>query len=243
VSADEVLRDLKIKAHWIDPSSCTYYKLMVISKKSVQQAQLEKVMKSRIKEIKSQLTKGTDGHMKLGIAARRKHLQNAQALLIDTDFSAFPEELKKEVYVKRVRNALKAINKETSRLKGHMALFVLNEDGTLESGVIGQILKQFRYGDYAVDRLMADCSSKEDCIKHSKQRGFSMLAFLKASTQIATSPMGELKGTLTLSRLVYDIESRKVVKGPETVSAQVIGWSNDELDWNAAAQKTLAGLK
>lgn len=90
---------------------------------------------------------------------------------------------------------------------------------------------------------MAECSNVEDCIKRANERGFSMLALLKANSRVTTSQMGALKGTLTVSRTVYDIDSRKVLKGPDTVSAQVIGWSNEELDWHAAAEKAMQNFK
>ncbi len=42
VSAEEVLRDLKIKGRWLDKESCTLYTLMAISKQSVAQSKREK---------------------------------------------------------------------------------------------------------------------------------------------------------------------------------------------------------
>jgi hypothetical protein len=90
---------------------------------------------------------------------------------------------------------------------------------------------------------MAECSSEEDCISRAKEMGFSRLTLLIAQNQIVTSQMGTLKGTITVSKTVYDIESRKVIRGPDTATAQVIGWSSAELDWNMAAEKAMQTFK
>lgn len=243
VSAEEVLRDLKIKDRWIDKETCAQYTLMVISKESVAQAKREKTMKNRLEKFKILLAEGLDRDKNRDMKVRRKHLEDAQSLLADTDFKLLPEEQGKEVYAKRLNEALEQLNKDTSQVKGRMALFALNQDGKLRSDVIGKMLDMLRSGDNTTDRLMADCNTVDDCISRAKERGFSMLALLKVGSQVGTSPMGALKGTLTVSRTVYDIESHKIVKGPDTASAQAIGWSNEELDWNAAAEKAMQGLK
>lgn len=243
VSAEEVLRDLQVKGRWKDPETCTQYVLMAINKTSVAQAKREKLMKQRLQKFKLLFAEGTDRDKNRDINVRRKLLEDAQSLLTETDFSLLPEELKKEIYVKRVDDALTQVNKAVSQVKGRMAVFALNQDGSLRSEVIAKMLDRLREDRSNTDRLMADCSNVDDCIKRANERGFSMLALLKANGQVTTSQMGALKGTLTVSRTVYDIESRKVVKGPDTASAQVIGWSNEELDWLAAAEKAMQNLK
>lgn len=243
VTAEEVLRDLKVKGRWLDKNTCTQYTLMAISKESVAQARREKNMKNRLAKFKVQLAEGTDRDKNRDIKVRRKYLEDAQALLADTDFSLLPEELGKEVYLKRMNDALDLLNNEAAQVKGRMALFAITQGDSLHPEIIGKMLDRLRLGDSTVDRLMADCNNVEDCISRAKERGFTMLSMLQASSQVGTSPMGALKGTLTVSRTVYDIESRKVMKGPDTASAQIIGWSNDELDWNAAAEKAMQGLK
>jgi DNA-binding protein YbaB len=243
VSAEEVLRDLKIKDRWVDKDTCTQWTLMIISAASVAQAKREKTMKNRLEKFKIQLAEGSDRDRNRDIKVRRKHLEDAQGLLIDTDFKLLPEEQGKEFYARRLNEALGQLNKEASQVQGRMALFAIDQDGRLRTDVIGKMLDMLRSGDNTTDRLMADCNTVDDCISRAKERGFSMLALLKVGSQVGTSPMGALKGTLSVSRTVYDIESRKIVKGPDTASAQVIGWNYEELDWNAAAEKAMQGLK
>lgn len=243
VTAEEVLRDLQIKGRWLDKATCTHYTLVAISNTSVAEAKREKTMKNRLEKFKVMLAEGADSGRNSDINVRRKYLEDAQALLEDTDFRVLPEELGKEFYAKKLGEALDALNRDVSQVKGRMALFAINQGGALRADVIGKMLDQLRAGNDTADRLMADCNTVSDCINRAKERGFTMLALLNAKSQIVTSQMGSLKGTLSVSRTVYDIESHKVLKGPDTVSAQVIGWSNEELDWFSAADKAMQGLK
>ncbi len=238
VSAEEVLRDLKIKSRWVDKETCAQYILMVISKEAVAQAKREKTMKNRVEEFKALLVKGADRDKNPDINLRRKYLEDAQALLLDTDFSLLPGEIRKEAFANRLDEAFGLLNKEALQTKGHTALFAINPDTSIHPEVIGEMLDKLRSGDNS-----ADCNTVDECISRAKERGFSKLALLVASSQVSAGQMGALKGTLTVSRTVYDIESRKILKGPDTVSAQVIGWSNDELDWNVAAGKAMQDLK
>jgi len=243
VSAEEELSDLQVKERWVDKETCTYYTLVVISNKSLEKGKREKTMKSRFAMFEAKLAEGTDSDKNRDINLRRKYLEDARELLAETDFSLLSGKLKKEVYEKKLGDALASLVRVASQSKGRMALFAINKDGSLHESVIGKMLDQLRSGNLAADRLMAKCNEKDECISRAKEQGFSMLTLLTASSQIGTSQMGSLKGTLNVSRTVFDIESHKVIKGPDKVSAQVIGWSNEELDWIAAAEKAMQDLK
>jgi hypothetical protein len=203
------------------------------------QTKQEKVMKSRLEKFKTELAEGSDHEKNRDIKLRRKHLETAQALLEETNFKFLPEDLTKDAYAKQLSEALAQLNKESSQTQGHMALFAINKSSLLNNNVIAKMLDQLRSGDNPTDRLMADCSREEECISRAKERGFNMLTLLSANTQIVTSQMGTLKGTLIVSKTVLDIDSRKVVKGPDTELAEVIGWSKAELDWDNAAEKVM----
>lgn len=243
VSAEEVLRDWQIKGRWVDSDTCVQYTLLTISKDTVARVKRETRMKRRFAQIRNNLEEGSDKVKNPDIEVRRKYLDAAQSLLMETDFSLLPEELGKEVYAKRLIDELSKLDSAASRTKGRMALFAIDQDGSMQSDVISTLLDQMREADRSVDRLMVDCSAENDCMNSAKERGFSRLALLKASRQVTTSQMGAIKGTLIVSRTEYDIESRRILKGPDTVSAQVIGWNDDELDWEYAAKKAVQDLK
>jgi len=245
VSSEEVLRGLEIKSRWLglDKDICTQYTLMIVSKKSVEQAKREKIMKSRLEKIKELLEAGTNRIKNPDINDRRKDLEDAQELLAETDFRLLPEENGRAFYEKQLKDAFASIVKDTSQAKDRMALFVLNSDHSLNAGVIGKMVDHLRTSDQSTDRLMADCDQEQECIKIAHDRAFAKLTILIASCKVAMSQMGSLKGKLTVTKKIYDLESRKELDVPRTMSAEVIGWSNEELDWNAAAEKVMQGLK
>ena len=240
VSAEEVLRGLKIN-QWIDKNTCIVHTLATVSVSSVIQAKHEKTMKLRFEKLKENLAEGEDREKNQDINARRRFLENAYALYTGLDANFLKEEAQGKVYVKRLNDAITLLNKETSQVKGRIALVALNIDGTLNANVMGKILDQLKPSEMPSDRLLGACNTEDDCKTMAAKRGFSKLALLKAASKVEISQMGARKGTITIVRTVYDIENHKQ-QGPNTVSAQVIGWSNEELDWAAAAEKAMQGL-
>ena len=151
VSAEEVLRGLKTKDQWIDKDSCAVYTLVVISVDSVKLAKREKTMKFKFEKFKELLAEGEDRNKNQDIKVRRNYLENAQATLADIDLSLLQEEAQGKVYVKRLNDAVILMNKETSQVKGRMALVALNTDGTLNAGVMGKMLDLLRASDIPTD--------------------------------------------------------------------------------------------
>ena len=241
-SSEEDLRGLKSES-WVDKKTCIYYTLAYVSDKSLAQSKVEKNMKLRLEKFKELLAEGKDDKKNRDIKARRKYLEDAQSLLDDIDFKLLPDELAKSIYSKRLEDARAEVAKESAKSKGRMALFALNEDHTLKADVLGRMLDQLRSGDIPTVRLMADCTSQSECMDIAKDLGYTMLTMLTISSEITTSQMGSLKGTLTVIKTVYDIESRKAIKASDKTSTQVIGWSREELDWGAAAEKAMQNFK
>lgn len=240
-TAEQVLRGLKVRDRWID-KDCTYYTLVMVSEQSVVQARREKLMKQRMERFRQTLADGADRSRNRDIRLRRQYLEEAQGLLGEIDFRVLPEELGKETYARRLNEAVAALGKEESQVKDRVALVAINANGKLHGDVMGKMLDSLRSGMPGADRLLDECGNKDDCISRARERGFTRLALLKASNRVETSQMGALKGMLMVQRIVYDIESQRVLKD-DTVTAQVIGWSNEELDWHAAADKAMQALK
>jgi hypothetical protein len=245
-TAEEDLRGLKIRSRWVDKETCKQYTLMVISKKSVEKSHLEQTMKSRLEKFKELLVNGTIRDKTPDINDRRKDLEDAQELLQETDFKQLTEIAavnNRTFYEKQLTDAFARLNKEASLSKDRMAVFALNKDHNLNEGVIGKMLDKLRVADQSADRLMDGCDEEQECIKAAKNRGFTRLTLLISNCQVGVSQMGSLKGTLKVTKKVYDLDSRKVLETPRTMSAEVIGWSNEELDWSAAADKVMDALK
>jgi hypothetical protein len=226
----------------VDKDTCVQYTLMVISNKAIEQAKREKTMKNRLQRFKLLLAEGTSINKNPDINVRRKYLEDAQEMLTETNFILLPEENGKVFYEKQLKDAFASIDKESSQAKG-MALFVLNKDHNLKDGVIGKMVDQLRAADQSTDRLMENCDQEQACIKTAKERGFTRLTMLIADCHVGISQMGSLKGKLTVTKKIYDLDSRKIIDESHAMSAEVIGWSNEELDWSAAAEKVMQGLK
>jgi|GEM_PF-4108671 hypothetical protein len=235
VRSKAVLRDLRTKDHWVDKETCILYILKVANKNAADQASL-------LATFKEKLDAGIDRDKNPAINDRRKNLEDAQVVFTDINFALFPDENRK-IYDKQLKDAFAAIVKESLQSKDRMALFALNKDHNLNEGVIGKMLDKLRAADQSADRLMDGCDEEEACIKAAKNRGFNRLTMLISNCQVGVSQMGSLKGILKVTKKVYDLDSRKVLETPRTTSAEVIGWSNEELDWSAAADKAMEGLK
>ena len=244
VSAEEVLRGLEVKDRWVDKESCTLYTLKVISKKAVAQAKREKAMKHLLDKFKELLAEGTNRNKNPDLNDRRKDLEDAQEILAGIDFKLLTEVGEgKSFYDRQLKDAFAVIVKESSQSKDRMALFVLNKDHNLKDGVIGKMVDELRTSDQSTDRLMEKCDQEDECKKIAKERGFTRLTMLFANCQVGVSQMGSLKGKLTVTKKIYDLDSRKILDESPAVSAEVIGWSTEELDWSAAAEKVMQGLK
>lgn len=245
VSADEVLRGVVTRDHWLEKDTCMLYSLNVISTQAVAQAKLEKTMKIRLDKFKERLDEGSNRDKNPDISVRRQDLDEAQLLFQEIDFKQLADVATvndKSYYEQQLKDALAKINKESSQAKG-MALFVLNKDHRLKDSVIGKMVDQLRSADQSTDRLMDNCDQEDTCRKVAKERGFDKLTLLVANCQVEVSQMGSLKGKLTVTKKIYDLDNRRIIDESQAKSAEVIGWSNDELDWSAAAEKVMQGLK
>jgi hypothetical protein len=242
-SADEVLRGLEIKSRWVDKETCTLYTLKVVSKKAVELAKNEKSMKTRLAQFKVLLAEGSNRAKTPDINKRRKYLEDANGLLADTDFLLLPEENNKAFYEKQLKKETAELDREAKLAKDRTALFVINKDHSLNDGVIGTMVDHMKSRDQSTDRLMADCEQEQECIQVAKEHAFSKLTLLIANCQLSTSAMGSLKGTLTVTKTTYDLDSHKVLDGPRSTSAEVIGYGNTQLNWGDAAEKVVRDLK
>ncbi len=243
VTAEEVLRGLKIKGRWVDRDGCIVHTLMVISKDSVAQAKREKLMKARLEKLKQLLADGSDREKNRLAKTRKQNLEDAKLVFSEIDFSLITEEYGKAAYSKKMDDAMAEVDKEMARTQGRIAMFALNRDGKIPHDVIGRMMDQLRASDGRTDRLMVDCASADECINKAKERGFDQLALIKVDSRVEVSNIGAHKGTLSVSKTVYDIVSKNVVNGPYSISAQVIGWGNEDLNWDLAAEKVVQGLK
>lgn len=237
-----MLRDLKVKERWTDKESCTLHTLVIISNESAAHAKNVKLHTNRLESMKALLARGADKGMYKEAKARQQYLEDAQLIFNEIDFTVLNESYTKAVYMKKITDMLASVRNEISQSQGRIALFALNPDGKIPSEVVAKMLDQIRAGNTKADRLMVACSAASECLDKAKERGFEMLTWLKIDGRIEVSNMGALKGTVSVSKTLYDVKSRHVINKPVTASAQVIGWGNDEINWESAAEKAIQDL-
>jgi len=241
-TSKEVLRDLKIKGRWVDSDTCAIYTLMVISKASVAQAKRETLMRERLTKMKTSLDEGMDREKIPSPQVRQTHLEDARRMFGVIAFKVINEEHVRADYEQKIAKALSAVSLEVTDAKSRMAVFAIHRDVKVPNRVIAEMLDKVRYGSAQVERLMEDCVKPSDCISKAKEHGYGMLGLLEVEAEVEGSNMGAQKGTIEVSKTIYDVNSGKVLSGPVRVSAQVIGWGNDELNWTAAANKAMRDL-
>lgn len=241
VSASEVLREVKIKGRWLDVSSCTLHLLMSVSKATIEQTKKEKVMRTRLSQVKSLLTTGGDALKTPDVGLRRKALEEAQWLLAEIDFSVLSDELSKEVYGKQLDDIRAGLSRESLQTEGRTALVVLAKGARLPEAIVSNLYDRAIAQEATLVRL-SDCDSEESCKQRAKEKGFSQLTVYTLATQMATSSLGALTGTLTVTKIVHNLARGNVQKGPDTVQADVVGWNRSAMDWPLAMEKAWGQL-
>jgi hypothetical protein len=72
---------------------------------------------------------------------------------------------------------------------------------------------------------------------------FTSLMLLEISAQVGITTMGSYKGTIKVTRTIYDTDSPKMEGNKAVGTSVVIGWSDDDLDWATATEKAMEGWK
>ena len=240
VSAKELLRGVKVKDQWLDRKKCMLWTLTEISRTSVEKVKTELIMKNKLAFFNELLEKGSDRKKERDVKRRRKYLGDGKMLLAEIDFSYLPAESSRRYYESKLEKALSRINATLGKSKGRTVIAALKSEDSLPDSVVSRILDWARKKEGKADRLVSACHDSGECIRIASERGFSRLMLVKVMTSRGTSAMGAIKGTLTVEYTLFDVETRKVLSGPKSSFAQVIGWSEEEINWNMAAEKIIS---
>lgn len=243
ISTDEILHDLIISDQWIDGDTCTYYTLVKISDASVMLIKHEKLARKRLELIKSLLQLGTDHQKVRNLAKRLKYLEEAESVLIQTDFSLIAEPYAKSMYGKKIADALLDAHQDLVERQASLAIIAYNPDKKISSELITKIINGLIDNKIKSQRLMVECTLADECLDKAKEEGYIKLAWLKVDTLIETSNMGALKGTLNIYKALYNVNSVRPIEDPLIASAQVIGWGSDELNWESATEKAIQMMR
>jgi len=247
--AELVLNNLKVQDRWTDKTSCTMYTLVMISNEEASKAIEEKKRKNNIEDSRKALSAmkvliamGTDKNKYKEPKTRKGYIEEAQSIYNTIQFDLLNEMNNKPVYSKRMSDTILGINNEISQSKGRIALFAINPDGKIPSEVIGKMLDMLRASNTKADRLMVTCSAATECMDKAKEGGFELLTWLKIDGRVETTSMGALKGTIAVSKTDYDVINKRIINKPANASSQVLGWGNDQINWDIAAEKAIEDL-
>ncbi|MEI7843963.1 MAG: LPP20 family lipoprotein [Gallionellaceae bacterium] len=230
-SSEQELRGMQIKQHWVNKENCRDYVLVTISDSAVY-----------FNKFKALLADGKDSDKNGDVRARKGFLDDAKALLPLIDFKKLPGELKAS-YEKQLEEAFAANNKELSKVKGRMAVFPMSKDGVISQNILDKAAGKLLASNATLVRLNANCASADECIGKAREMDFTALTLLEINAQVGVTTMGSYKGTIKITRTIYDTDSPKMPKSKNVGTAVVIGWSDDDLDWGTATEKAMEGWK
>ncbi len=243
VISNELLRGVTIREQWVDADTCMVYTLAVVSRDSVAQTRNEKHSRLHYIQMKTFLADGTDRELNRDPQVRKTALEQAKLEFNGIDFAILNEGYAREAYARKINDALTAVNKELADSQSRTAAKAFNPDGKLPASVLRKIVDRLNAAGRKVELLLDDCSDAGECRARARERGYGQLITLKVDARTETSAMGAMKGTMTISETVYDIAQDKPIKTPPAATAQVIGWDNEELNWDLAADKVMQELK
>ena len=242
-SVKETLRDWKVEDRWLDRKNCMLWTLVTVSVESVEEVATEMQMKSKFKAMLGFYDKGAGPNKVPGKKKELGYLKDALAILAEIDFYYIPDARSEEYYSDKYQQAIAALEKDIKSVGEKTAIVPLSLSGAFPSAVVEKIVLRFKKSAESADRYRRDCGSEDECIRMAGSDGYSRLALLKLSKKVEQGSMGAFKGTMTIEAVIYDASLKKVIKGPVSGFAQVVSWTEDNIDWSMAIEKIFKSEK
>ncbi len=231
-SVKENLRGVEIIDKWLDRDNCVLWAVAEIPRDSVESTR-------KFEKITYYYDSAADLLKKQNKKVALEYLKDAMALLEGINFKYLPESGGKAHWQAK-------LEREIDRLKGDVGSntektlvsplnIAKDVDKAIVEKVIGAIKARVKKGE----RLLGSCESSDTCLDLATGQGYANLALVKIEQQISQSASGAYKGTLRVEVTLYDAAKRSVLKGPAEEYAQVVGWSEDGIDWKLAVDKVL----
>lgn len=239
LSSKEILSGVEVSGRWLDRKKCILYTSVEVKKSTVERLKREALMKLRVSQLNELLEIVKDKNKEPDINKRREAFGNAGRLFKEIDFKILKDELSKGAYLDKIKSAKLVLKKDIGSTKDRVLVAAITPKGSVPKSVVGRVLDFVKNSLDNADRLQGNCGVVDECLANAHKKGFSRLVLLDINTTVTDSEMGAYKGTLKVNKTVFDVSSKKILKGPDGSFAEVISWSDDELDWNLAADKII----
>jgi hypothetical protein len=242
-SVKETLRDWKVEDRWLDRKNCMLWTLVTVSVESVEEVAAEMQMKSRFKAMVGFYDKGAGPNKVPGKKKELEYLKDAVGLLAEIDFDYLPDARVEEYYSEKYEEAIAALEKDIKNVRGKTIIVPMSAPDLFPPDVVKKIVLRFINSTKNVDQGQRSCGSEKECISMAGSDGYSRLALLKLKKKVEQGSMGAFKGTMTIEAVVYEVSTKKVVGGPVSGFAQVVSWTEDNIDWSMAIEKIFKSEK
>lgn len=232
-SVKENLRGLSIADKWLDKDDCVLFALAQIPEESVESTRkFQKIL--YFYDSAGGLLKNQNKKVAL------EYLNDALAMLGEVNFKYLPESEGRTHWQTKLEREIERLKGDVGSNAEKTLVFPLRIGQNVEKVIVERVVGAIKTAVRKGERLAGNCDNTGSCLDVAYGQGYSNLALVKIERQITQSPTGAFKGTLRVEATVYDAQKRSVVKGPVEEYGQVVGWTEESLDWKMAADKVLA---
>lgn len=242
-NSKEILRDFRIKERWIDPTDCSAYTLVTVSRASVERTKQEKIAQERLMALKSSLLKGTDSSFTASPKLKLEHLQEAKQMLDTINFSITDEPNSKELFAKKITTAIAKTEKEVADISKRTAVFINVKSKTTPAELVQMFYSKLQLENQAVEFSSIECLNLENCLTKAASNNFETFTWIDLSSTVETKPTGVQKGSLQMTQTLFSTTTKLATKPPLTAVGHVIGWDGEALNWEPAVIKVAKGAK
>ena len=203
------------------------------------------IMKVKFNRMHDLYDKGTENKEVRNLNNKIELLSNALSLLDELDFKILQEERKSDFYQQKFNAEIARFKNKLDQNRSRILISHLLQSDKLSQGEVDKIIGHMMSLSNNIIRLSKGCDIVEHCRNISREKGFGRLALVKMNKDIKQSSMGAYKGTLSVEVTFYNVqpENDTIIKGPVFTFGQVMGWTEENLNWDEAIGKIIKSNK
>ena len=203
------------------------------------------IMKVKFNRMLDLYIKGTENKAVRDLSDKIALLSEALSLLDKLDFKYLPEERKYDYYQQKFNAEIVRFKNKLDQNRSRILISHLLQSDKFSPGEVDKIIGHMMTFSNKIIRLSNGCDTVDHCRDISREKGFGRLALVKMNKDIKQSSMGAYKGTLTVKVTFYNVqpENITIINEPVSIFGQVMGWTEENLDWFEAIDKIIKSNK